>query len=279
MRLDARVNVRELTLGEGLQPLSAVVDTKLNADLFLAAASMNGTLETHAVHLEGLPPGLMDMLGQGGKMLARFSLNPQRLVLHKAELRARTTAEASAEFDLEQNTFAGRLEATLPQIQTEAFDVTQGASLQASASGTPESFLVDLSAAAEKLSWQDMSLDSLTATVEARACPVARPPQCGPRPWPGRSRQAWTCGSSRFKTGCALPKRSCNFRTRPLISPEIWIWMRCFLSATPMFRARTLAPSDESLTWSLEGNFPCKPGSTPCRDCNGPPSKARENLY
>jgi translocation and assembly module TamB len=171
MRLDARVNVRELTLGEGLQPLSAVVDTKLNADLFLAAASMNGTLETHAVHLEGLPPGLMDMLGQGGKMLARFSLNPQRLVLHKAELRARTTAEASAEFDLEQNTFAGRLEATLPQIQTEAFDVTQGASLQASASGTPESFLLDLSAAAEKLSWQDMSLDSLTATVEARGLP------------------------------------------------------------------------------------------------------------
>jgi translocation and assembly module TamB len=171
VRMDARFDIRKLPLGDALKPVSATVDTTLNGQLDLAAPCMNASLEAHVLRVEGLPPEVMDLLGQGGAVLAELSLTPQRIVLSEAKLRARTTADASAQIDLDSNSFTARLEATLPQIKADALQVSSGAKLQASASGTPESFALDLSAAAANVSVQEMSIDSLTTTVSAKNLP------------------------------------------------------------------------------------------------------------
>jgi translocation and assembly module TamB len=171
VHMDARFDIRELPLGDALSPVSATVDTTLSGQLDLAAPCMNASLEAHVVGVEGLPPEVMDLLGQGGTVLAELSLTPQRIVLSEAKLRARTTADASAQVDLDNNSFTGRLEATLPQIKADALQVSSGAKLQAAASGTPESFALDLSLSAANMNVREMALDSLTATASVKNLP------------------------------------------------------------------------------------------------------------
>jgi len=171
VNVDARFDVREFPLDAAPQPLSATVDTTVRGRLDLAASSLNATLEATAVRIDGLPAVVMDLLGQQARVLADLSLSPELIRIHEATLRSRTMANAGAEFDLRKNTFAGRLDATFPQISVDAVDVSEGATLQASASGTPESFDLDLTAAAGKISWQDMALDTFTATIAAKGLP------------------------------------------------------------------------------------------------------------
>ena len=171
VNVDARFDVRQVPLEATQLPLSAIVDATLTGRLDLAALSMNASLEAIAGHIKGLPSVVTDLLGQEARVLADFSLSPQLIHIHEATLRSRTTAKADAEFDLLNNTFAGRLDATFPQIRIDDLHLAQGATVQASASGSPEFFDLNISTAAGKISWQDMALDTLTATVTAKGLP------------------------------------------------------------------------------------------------------------
>lgn len=166
-----RLDVRRLPVLADQPPLSAVVDATLGGRLDAAASSLNASLETHAAGIQGLPAALADLLGQEIRLSADLNLSPRLIRIREAKLRARTTADASADFDLPENTFAARLDATLPQLRLDLLQAPRGATLRASASGRPEAFDLDLSLAAATLAVQDASLDSLTATVSATGLP------------------------------------------------------------------------------------------------------------
>ncbi len=172
MKMDARLDLREMPAGAMQEPLSAILDTKLEGRLDLATSSMNASFEATAVRIEGLPPELDELLGANSRLLTRFSLSPQRFSLHEAQLQARTTAKANGEYDLEKNTFQARLSAAFPEISTAALRIAQGATLHASASGSPESFGLDLTAATENIGSQEMSLSSVNATAAVLGLPV-----------------------------------------------------------------------------------------------------------
>ena len=171
LNMDARFDVREMHLGPGQQTLSAIVDTTLKGRLDLAAPSLDASLAATALHIEGLPVVVMDLLGQEARMLADLSLSPQLIRIHEAKLISRTTASADAEFDLPRNTFAARLDATFPQIRIDDLQVAQGATVQASTSGNPESFDLAVNGAARTISWQEVVLETLTASVSATGLP------------------------------------------------------------------------------------------------------------
>lgn len=168
--MNARLDLRQLPTGFG--PLSAILDTKLEGRLDLAASSMNASLEATAVQVDGLPEELEMLLGANSRLLAKLSLSPQLLDVHEARLQARTTADASGQYDLEKNTFQARLGAAFPEISFPALRIAQGTTLRASASGSPESFGLDLAVDSARISAGELSLSDVSATATGRDLPA-----------------------------------------------------------------------------------------------------------
>ena len=172
LSLHARLDLREMPTGLASAPLSAIIDAKLSGNLDVAASSLNASLEAKAVKIDGLPQELEMLLGPNSLLQARFKLTPRLLDLHEAQLHARTKAEASGHYDLEKNTFKARLEAAFPEIGKPALRIAQGTTLRALASGDPESFGLDLSAASSRISAGKQSLSSVTATATVLGLPA-----------------------------------------------------------------------------------------------------------
>lgn len=171
VKVDARLDLRRLSLDPALGPLSAAIDATLTGRLDTATSSLNATLEAAATRTRGLPAVVTDLFGHEARVLTGVFISPQAIAFRDAQLRSRTTANADAEFDLLKSAFAGRLDATLPQIRRGDLHVAQGAKVQVSGSGGLASFDLDLSGAAGKISWQDMSLDAITASAAAKGLP------------------------------------------------------------------------------------------------------------
>jgi translocation and assembly module TamB len=174
VNMDARLDLREMPAGTTQNLLSATLDTRLEGRLNLATSSMNASLEATAGRIDGLPPELEQLLGSDSRLRASFSLSPQLFSVHEAQLQARTAAQASGEYDLDKDTFQGRLSAAFPEISNAFLRIAQGTTLRASASGSPESFGLNLSAATENISVQGLSLSSADATATVLGLP-ARP--------------------------------------------------------------------------------------------------------
>lgn len=175
--LDSHLNVHALLDVRGMtgftpKPLSAILDTKLEGQLDPAASSMNASLEATAVRIDGLPQELEMLLGPDSRLLTKFSLSPQLVDVHEARLLARTTAEASGRYDIEKNTFQARLGAVFPEISIPALRIAQGTTLSASASGSPDSFGLDLAAGSAKISTGERSLSDINATATVRGLPA-----------------------------------------------------------------------------------------------------------
>jgi len=170
--MDARLDLREMPVGSTQNPLSAILDTKLEGRVNFATSSMNASLEATAVRIDGLPPELEQLLGANSRLLANFSLSPQLFSLHEAQLQAQTTAKASGEYDLEKNTFQARLSAAFPEISSAVLRIAHGATLRASTSGSPDDFGLNLSAATENISVQELSLSSANATATVLGLPA-----------------------------------------------------------------------------------------------------------
>ncbi|SFL78302.1 translocation and assembly module TamB [Desulfomicrobium norvegicum] len=168
--MNTRLDLRQVPTGLG--PLSAILDTKLEGRLDLAASSMNASFEATAMQLDGLPEELEMLLGPNSRLLAKLSLSPQLLDVHEARLQARTTAEASGQYDLEKNTFQTRLGAAFPEISFPALRIAQGTTLRASASGSPESFGLDLVAGSARISSGERTLSDVTAAATVRGLPA-----------------------------------------------------------------------------------------------------------
>ena len=161
--MDTRLALRDFTTGLLPNPLDATFDAKIAGRL--SASRLNASLDLTTVAMEGLPPELMQLLGQGSQLQARFDLTPQRLDLHEVLLQARTSARASGHFDLEKNTFEATLRATLPEISAAGLGVTLGATLGVKAAGKPESFALNLFATAESIGFGDFSVSGVSATA------------------------------------------------------------------------------------------------------------------
>jgi translocation and assembly module TamB len=163
IRMDSRLALRDFPTGLLPNPLDATFDAKIEGRL--KASSLNASLDLKAVAIQGLPPELMQLLGQGSRLLAKFSLDPQHLDLHEALLQARTTASASGRFDLEKNSFEAALRATLPEISAADLGVPSGATLEARATGKPESFALNLFATASRIGFGDYFVSGVNATA------------------------------------------------------------------------------------------------------------------
>jgi translocation and assembly module TamB len=174
VNMHARLDLREPPAGSTQKPVSAILDTTLEGRVNRATASMNASLEATAVRIDGLPPELEQLLGPNSRVRANFSLSPQLFSVHEAQLQARTTAKASGAYDLEKNTFQARLSAAFPEISNAAVRIAKGATLRASASGSPDAFGLDLSAATGNIGVQELSLSSANATATVLGLP-ARP--------------------------------------------------------------------------------------------------------
>ncbi|MGE4440113.1 MAG: translocation/assembly module TamB domain-containing protein [Desulfomicrobium sp.] len=169
-RMDARLALRGLDVAG--RPLFAILDAQYQGDLDLPASSMNATLDLAAVELDGLPPELAQLLGQNSRLQARFSLSPRRFDLRQALLQARTTASASGRYDLETNAFEAGLRATFPEIGAAALNMAPGATLNAKAAGTPQSFALDLAATAGNIRLETLSLSGVNATARLQGLPT-----------------------------------------------------------------------------------------------------------
>ncbi|PKN47175.1 MAG: hypothetical protein CVU63_06710, partial [Deltaproteobacteria bacterium HGW-Deltaproteobacteria-20] len=172
VNVNARLDLREMPTGLSTKPLSAIFDAKLSGNLDVAASSLNASLEAKAVQIDGLPQELEMLLGPNSLLLAKFSLSPRLLDLHEAQLLARTKAEASGQYDLEKNIFKARLGAAFPEFSRSALRIARGTTLRALASGSPESFGLDLSAASSRISAGKQSLSSVTATAAVLGLPA-----------------------------------------------------------------------------------------------------------
>lgn len=171
--MNARLDLRQMPTGLASAPLSAIFDAKLSGSLDVAASSLNASLEAKAVKIDGLPRELEMLLGPNSLLQAKFRLTPRLLDLQEAQLLARTKAEASGHYDLEKNTFKAKLEAAFPEIGRPALRIAQGTTLRALASGSPESFGLDLSAASSRISSGKQSLSSVTATAKVLGLPAS----------------------------------------------------------------------------------------------------------
>jgi translocation and assembly module TamB len=163
IQVDTRLELRELSTGLLPGPLSATADAKIKGKL--SASSLNASLDLTTVAVEGLPPELMQFLGQGSRLQVKFDVNPQRVDLHEALLQARTRARLSGQFDLEKNTFEASLRALLPEISAAALNMPSGAAVDAKATGKPESFTLNLFATARSVGFGDFSVSGINATA------------------------------------------------------------------------------------------------------------------
>jgi len=172
MQLDTDLHLRDLPFQAGGPPLSVRLKSSLSGHVHPDTPTFTGDLSLVATEITGLPQATDQLLGREPKVRAKFSISPQRVDLHEAQLSARTRATLEGTHNLDTGLFQAGFTATLPDLQSSGLNVTQGATLSGKASGTVQAFDLDLAAASRQILVGTLPVTEATATAALKGLPL-----------------------------------------------------------------------------------------------------------
>lgn len=171
VQLDTDLRLHDLPLMPEGFPLSARLKSSLNGRIDPQAPSFSGTLSLHATEISGLPKEVDQLLGQEPKVLANFSVSPQSVEIHKAQLDSRTKGTLAGAHNLDTGVFQSEFTFALPDLQTETLRVAQGSTLRGKASGTLQDFSLNLSAESRQILVDTLAITNAATTIALKGLP------------------------------------------------------------------------------------------------------------
>lgn len=171
VHLDTDLRLRDLPLMPEGSPLSARLKSSLNGQIDPEAPSFSGTLSLHATEISGLPKDAAQLLGQEPKVLADFSISPQSVEIHKAQLDSRTKGTLAGAHNLDTGVFQSGFTFSFPDLQSGQLRVAQGSALRGKASGTLQDFSLNLSAESRQILVDTLAITNTAATIALKRLP------------------------------------------------------------------------------------------------------------
>lgn len=169
--LHTDLRLRDLSLLPEGSLFSARLKSSLNGQIDPETPSFSGTLSLHATEISGLPKDAEQLLGQEPKVLADFSVSPQSVEIHKAQLDSRTKGTFAGAHNLDTGLFQSYFTLTLPDLQTGTLRVAQGSALHGKASGTLQDFNLNLSAESRQILVDTLAITNATTTIALKGLP------------------------------------------------------------------------------------------------------------
>lgn len=170
LRLQARM---QLHASKDL-PVSTTLESTLSGVLDRDSQSLAGRLEVTASDLAGLPEPVATLLGSAPRLSIQALLSPQRIQIAQARLEAGSSAALDGEMNLDAGDFTAAWSATLPAMDFAAMRTPRQATINGAATGTTDSFDLNLALLAPELELAGQTLTAVNATAVLNGLPDPR---------------------------------------------------------------------------------------------------------